>query len=235
MHPFLTDVKTLVLDTLFPISCITCNANDILLCQTCLQNFTKVNHQVCIVCRKPSPFGMTHLSCQTPLGVNGLISLFDYKDTRVAKTIIYGKYKFLPQLFQTLSLSLTLFLEQEHLQNYFAESILTPLPLHSSRKRWRGFNQAQVIVDNINLTFGIEQSAVLNRTRATKVQKNLNHQKRQTNIEGCFEVNTLFKIEPKNYILVDDVITTGATLKEATKVLKSKGAKSVWCFTLARD
>lgn len=235
MHPFLTDIKTLVLDTLFPVECIICNTTDVLLCQNCVHSFARLTPQRCFVCQKPSPFGITHASCQTPQGINGLISLFDYKDERVAKAIIYGKYKFLPELYSTLGNELIRFLEQEKLVSYFAESIITPLPLARGRQRWRGFNQAHILGQSLHRAFDIPAVSALRRTRSTKVQKNLNYVERQKNVEACFEVNQEITIEPRTYIVIDDVITTGATLKEAAKVLKQNGATSVWCFTLAKD
>jgi competence protein ComFC len=76
---------------------------------------------------------------------------------------------------------------------------------------------------------------LLQRIKNTKTQKDLTRAERFTNIARSFTLADGQAITNKNIILIDDVITTGATLLEAVKVLKSAGASQVWCLTLARD
>ena len=76
---------------------------------------------------------------------------------------------------------------------------------------------------------------MLIRSKWTKTQKDLKKEARKENIEGVFKLKDGSNIENQNFILVDDVTTTGFTLLEATKILKRNGAKSVWCLTVARD
>ena len=120
---------------------------------------------------------------------------------------------------------------------------LVPIPLAKSRKRWRGFNQAEILCRSISAAIGLPVADVLVRKKSTKVQKDLKKDARIENVSGAFGVaksddskdRDIFQIKNQNFILVDDVITTGSTMLEAVKVLKRNGAKSVWCLTVARD
>lgn len=111
---------------------------------------------------------------------------------------------------------------------------VVPVPLHWSRRLWRGFNQAEVIAKNLqkhdsSLVF----SDFLTRVKKTKQQAKLSKTDRQKNITGAFFWKSNHPV-PANVILVDDVYTSGATLNEAKKTLQQAGAKEVWCLVLAR-
>lgn len=253
LKPFFTDIKTFVLDTLFPISCLACGEEGTFVCNDCKSTITKLEHQRCIVCQKNTPFGLTHPHCQTPFGADGLISFLNYHDQKVADIIIKGKYNFLPGVYEELGKLAADKLKAEH-QHIFADNpILVPVPLHSSRRRWRGFNQAEILCRALSEQLNLPVADVLQRSKITKTQKDLKKDARLKNVSGAFALSPsplLFKegchpqsdgvvgaftITNKNIILVDDVTTTGATLTEAAKVLKRNGAAKVVCLTVARD
>jgi len=124
------------------------------------------------------------------------------------------------------------------LMENFQEPILIPVPLSKSRMRERGFNQAELICNNItkldegkNLTL---LKNVLIKIKGTKHQARIeNRRERLKNIIGSFSLVNSELIKNRNIILIDDVITTGATLFEARKVLKRGGARKVIAFTVA--
>ncbi len=252
LKPLFLDVKTFVLDTLFPITCLTCSEEGSFICSDCQSLLKKLENQRCIVCQKPTPFGLTHPGCLTPHGADGLISFYDYHDPKVAQILIKGKYSFLPDVYKALGkilakklkvgysvlLTPSTYLSCRQAGNL--KPILVPIPLHHSRKRWRGFNQAEVLCQAIAKELNLENTDILKRQKITKTQKDLNKEERVKNIREAFTLskdfqNSKFKILNSTVILVDDVTTTGATLQEAAKVLKRNGALRVICLTVARD
>jgi ComF family protein len=234
MHQLIKDVTDLVLDTLFPRHCFVCGTEGSFLCDSDEQKLVITNFQECIICKKPSLLGITHPKCSNPHSPDGLISFFDYKDPRVSSLIIAGKYKFVPEIYKILGTLAANSLNDTH-KKLFQNFTVMPLPLASRRKRWRGFNQAEILAQIISKKLELSLTDALKRTRMTKVQKDLNREERVKNILGAFIINPRIDVKNKNILLIDDVVTTGVTLREATKVLKRNGAKKVWCLTLARD
>ena len=102
LKPLYLDIKTFVLDTLFPISCLSCGEEGSFICGDCKATMKTLEHQRCIVCQKNTPFGITHPHCQTPWGADGLISFYDYHDEKVSKILIKGKYSFIPMTYEIL-------------------------------------------------------------------------------------------------------------------------------------
>lgn len=236
IKPFYEDAKTFVLDTLFPITCITCQTEGSLICVVCKLKLSKVENQNCIACKKPTPFGLTHQHCLTPHGAEGLISFYNYKDEKVAKIIITGKYYFIPKTFEILGKIISEKIKKDFpniLEN--KNLILSAVPLHSSRKRWRGFNQAEVLCQAISTELNIPFMETLLRHKITRTQKDLKKEQRVQNVSQAFKFKPKAEILNKTVLLVDDVTTTGATLLEAAKVLKRNYAKKVYCLTVARD
>jgi ComF family protein len=234
IKPLYSDIKTFILDTLFPISCLSCGAEGDFICADCKVTMKTLEHQRCIVCQKNAPFGFTHPRCLTPFGADGLISFYDYHDEKVSKIIIAGKYNFIPMTYETLG---------EMISNKFSSAYnlqatsyqLVPIPLHSTRQRWRGFNQAEVLCQTLSENLNLACTNVLVRCKATKTQKDLKKEGRLKNVSEAFKLKPGVDVHDKNIILVDDVTTTGATLQEAAKVLKRNGAAKVLCLTVARD
>jgi len=110
---------------------------------------------------------------------------------------------------------------------------LIPIPLHTSRLRQRGYNQALELARELTATWSIPVLAEgLMRTRATAPQPGLDLDERRRNLRGAFAVGSAAL--PKRVALVDDVMTTGATLAEATKILKRAGVAWVELWVLAR-
>ena len=111
---------------------------------------------------------------------------------------------------------------------------LIPVPLHPARKRERGFNQSELLADELSeVTHLPELKQLLKRIRNTKDQTKLTPEQRIENVKGAFALIDYDRIEGKKVILVDDVMTTGATLKECAKVLTKAGAKRVMGATIA--
>lgn len=134
-----------------------------------------------------------------------------------------------------MSLTGNKWIEELFLHAY--QFVIVPVPLHPQRKRERGFNQAELIGRCLEKELKMRMDAsLLTRRRYTTPQVEMtDRKKRLNNMEGVFEIsvsnNTLRNL---NVLLVDDVFTTGATLRSASGALKKAGAKYIWGITMAR-
>lgn len=109
---------------------------------------------------------------------------------------------------------------------------LIPIPVHPSRKRQRGFNQAEILADQISLRLGIPVwKETLLRNKKTEPQKKLDAVQRLKNLEQAFVVQQDLK-QVQSVILVDDIYTTGSTMEACTRALKAAGVKHVYYITI---
>jgi len=112
--------------------------------------------------------------------------------------------------------------------------LITFVPLENSRLRERGFNQSRMLASNISKKFGIAFEDTLKKTEKTLHQSELSREERLVNLNGAFKTKDNTLLGGCRILLIDDVMTTGATLDECAKTLLAAGAKSVRGFTLAR-
>jgi len=112
--------------------------------------------------------------------------------------------------------------------------IILSVPLHKRRERMRGYNQSLLISRILSKELMLpEKSKILTRKRETHTQSLLPRDKRRSNLLGAFEVKRADEIKDKTVLLVDDIMTTGVTLNECSKVLKEAGAKRVIAAVVA--
>ncbi len=227
------------LDLIFPKKCLGCGQTGSYFCSSCLNLVSLEPRRICPVCLKPSLDGLTHPRCRRPHGLDGLTAVFADKGV-IRKAIRKLKYKFVTDLASNLvELFLSFCGEDRVFSNLCCQEnlFLVPLPLHPSRKRWRGFNQAELlgkmISSNLDLVF---EPKILRRKKKTQPQVGLSQKEFRQNLKGAFELNPdySFPIADNRFILFDDLWMRGITLKEATKVLKRNRAKEVWGLTIAR-
>lgn len=110
---------------------------------------------------------------------------------------------------------------------------LVPIPLHKRRERKRGYNQAGLLAESVGRRTGVPVlGRALVRTKNTVPLKCLNPQERQNNLKKAFKI-AQNDVKLKTIIIIDDIYTTGSTIKEAAKVLKQAGAEKVYFITLA--
>ena len=112
--------------------------------------------------------------------------------------------------------------------------LIVPMPLHW-RKRWqRGFNQASLLARQIGRRTHLPVRNALRRVRHTAAQAGLTNAKRRENVSGAFRAKSREILSGKRILLIDDVMTTGATASACARALKTAGAKEVTLLTLAR-
>jgi ComF family protein len=113
--------------------------------------------------------------------------------------------------------------------------LVVPMPLHWFRRWRRGFNQSELLAREVSRRLGLPMAAgVLARRRHAPPQSGLSSAARRRNVAGLFSVKDRLEVEGRRVLLVDDVLTTGATAQSAARALKSAGAAQVVVLTLAR-
>lgn len=170
------------------------------------------------------------------------IVLFDYHDTLPKKLIWELKYKNNGQaakiLAEAMYAEMLLQLGDWLAFENFEKPILIPTPISKEKLQSRGYNQIEMLINEIlkldtegNLTSEFE---VVKKKKDTLDQSSLKTKAdRMKNLRDCFKVSNPSKIKGRNIILIDDVVTTGSTIKEIKKVLKKSGAKKVKAFVVA--
>lgn len=129
-------------------------------------------------------------------------------------------------------------LAERRMAGMFETAHVVPVPLHATRLNERGFNQseriARALVTSIGDSTLVLTPHLLTRTRHTETQTKQARHERITNMRDAFAVTERNLVHNANIILVDDVITTGATLRAATRALEAAGARSVLCVAAAQ-
>ena len=121
------------------------------------------------------------------------------------------------------------------LQDIPASAVAVPVPLHPARERQRGFNQAELIFRPWLKDLGIPMERLLLRNRQTKPQYGLSREEREANLQGAFSLAEGMSADGRDILLVDDIMTTGATLLACANALRQGGAGRIYGFVLASD
>lgn len=196
--------------------------------------------KICISCNKEKK---THLceDCLATVSINPtfLPELFwatSYQEPLVRHAISSFKYPpFLKDLSLPLAFLIVSYFALLNKPQNFTNTILCPIPLHRRKLKWRGFNQAQEIAKHLSQALSIPlYSDILIKTKNTTPQIEFQGIERRINMIDVFEVQLPKLVQNKNILLVDDVYTTGATMREAQKVLQQAGAKKVTGLVVAR-
>lgn len=229
-----------ILDTLFPISCLGCGAPDEYLCTACLETFPRRLRQRCPTCLKTTtPRGEVCFACFGKNSLDGLFAASQYRNSLVSESIHTYKYRFIPSLATPLGTWLGGRLTEIGLP---LPDLYIPVPLHPRRLCFRGFNQSELLTDTLaeTLTPGSVLPVLKNcllRIRYTRPQmKTKVREERLGNLKNAFALaeGSETEVRDKTVWIIDDVATTGTTLEECARVLKSAGAKSVFGIVLAR-
>lgn len=228
------------LDILFPLFCLGCGTHGEYLCKQCIESLPRRLKQRCPTCfKKITPHGEVCFDCSYQNALDGLFAGSLYQSPLVSASVHTFKYNFIPSLAQPLGKWLA---ERVREMDLPLPDYCMPVPLHSRRLRFRGFNQSALLAETFidTLTPGFDMMLLKNgllRTRYTKPQmKTHTKEERRGNLKKAFTLTaeSIPLIEGKSIWLIDDVSTTGTTLEECASVLKRAGAKSVFGIVLAR-
>ena len=208
---------------------------------------------VCAEClNTPAPILAAYFcrSCHTPfsngfpLDENGLCTLcaggmrgfdrayaYGFYEGPLRKLIHLFKYSGMKPLGKRLAGLLARALPDEGVERLDA---VVPMPLHWRRRWKRGFNQSKILARLVAKERGVPMIDAVKRIRATAIQAGLTNSNRRKNVAGAFRVLKKTQVAGKRILLIDDVMTTGATATACASALKRAGATSVTLLTLAR-
>ena len=227
----LPQLKTAVLDLLFPLKCIGCGREGDLICASCQQSLPWIRLPFCSKCGIVTDSDdLCSVCMQHPPAAEVLRSLFIFEG--VIRDVIHQlKYKRL----KAMSIPLGHFLAEYLISNQVPADILVPVPLHPKRLRERGYNQALLLANEAGKHSNIPvlENVIRRRKNTASQAKTNSASERRINVKDAFVYT--HKLEGKNILLIDDVCTTGATLNACALSLQEAGAKSVWGLTIARD
>jgi ComF family protein len=232
-----------ILDFLLPAACAYCRspldaAGPPRFCITCWSDFAPVRGPVCPTCGRPfgSPEALSSSPSHECRFCRDEPPRFDQAlaaglfEGPLREAIHVYKYRPVRSLGKPLSdwmaaqVNMTVPLD-----------VVMPVPLHRTRLRSRGFNQALLLAYGISERFGVPLCYDnLARIRPTRPQVELTVRERAENVRGAFGLQRPGEVAERKVLLIDDVFTTGATMNECARVLKDAGAASVTVLTLAR-
>lgn len=209
MLELLDKLKGGILDILLPKFCVGCGKEGQYICKDC---------EIFLSEMPPSP---------------EVMSVWEYEglmEKLIYKIKFDGCYHIIDELLDKAMAKIKLDLPED--------TVITYVPMYKKREKYRGFNQSELIAGKLGQLLDLVKQPLLVKVRDNRSQVGLGPKEREENVRGVFEYcsNPVFSSRPRftNVLLVDDVYTTGATMRACTKVLKRAGVKNVWAFALAR-
>lgn len=191
------------------------------ICTKCLENINRASPQI-IAENFASNFSHGY--------IKEIIPIFLFKKAGALQYIIHAvKYDQNILLAKFIGRKMGAILKNERAD--LKIDLIIPVPLHILKKSERGFNQSAHISKGISQILKIKVSKKLRRVRYTESQTKMDKAERKQNISSAFQ--TKFDFSNKNILLVDDVITTGATISECARILKCAGAANIYACSIA--
>jgi len=225
-----------LINCIFPSLCLSCGRKigENILCKRCSEKIEFLLPPLCKMCSQPLKKKEVYI-CSKCKGKNffydQLISAVYYKEPIISLIHLfkYNYYDFLSEFFSSLIIKQLNTLGF----NYKEFDFITNVPSHPVRIKERDYSPTKLIAYQCAQKMKIPFQEVLICKYLHKSQTKLSFGERQTNVKGVFESKD--NVKDKKIILIDDVVTTKATLSECSKVLKEKGAKYIVALTLAKS
>jgi ComF family protein len=234
-----------LLNFLYPPRCAACGAGLPIdtkrrVCAPCLAAVEPLYPPLCLVCGAPLSTAGDDERCDhcraAPPAFDSARAITRYRsgaDGSSAVASLLRRHKY--GLDQSLGRALAEYLDAAPSLDADAFDVVIPVPLHRSRLRWRGFNQAALLgaalARRLNCALDV---ASLARVRSTTPQTARDRAQRVRNVRDAFTVRRPLRVAGRRVLLVDDVMTTGATADECARVLRAAGARRIDVLTLAR-
>ncbi len=230
------------LELLYPSHCVGCGIalfEESSLCTSCWNQLPKLSEYYCPICDYSLPTQHAHCDNCTDRKLHFLraLSAFRY-DGLVVQLLSRFKYAGDQSLKKVMGELISHALSRESWSSLSLRAVV-PVPLHPRREREREFNQARLLAQEVASRLQLPLEDLLSRIKATSTQVHSHRKERIDNLRDAFIIKKKIfkktKLLSGNYLLVDDVLTTGSTLDECAKVLLSAGAQRVWAVTVARS
>ena len=240
MKLFIRKTFSFLLDTLFPKFCVNCGEEGNYICKKCSLFISEANF-VCPTCQKASYFGKRHKNCRKLNEPDGLISVWDY-DGPIKKAVHCIKYQgFFDISKEIIKRAIIEFEKDKKRFSQFLfflfdkETSITFVPTNPSSERRKGFDHSKILADQIAKATNKKTVNFLEKIREVKSQTGLDKKERFLNVKNSFSfIPSSEGKEIEKVIIVDDVWTSGATMKECCRILKNNGVKKVWGFTITK-
>lgn len=221
-----------MLDAVFPFVCLGCGREGSSMCADCLAGVPRlVPPRFCVVCAEPDVLGRCGWCRATPVAVDGIRAPYVYsRDSLVRRALIQFKFGDVRAMAAELAGHLA-----ECMARYgITADAIAPVPSHPRRLRERGFNQAALLAIALGKATGLDVwESLLSRTSDAPSQLSVaGRVNRWTNVAGSFVCGE--RVDDLSLLLVDDIVTTGATMSACAGALKENGAREVWGLAVAR-
>lgn len=212
---------------LFPSFCMKCKNYGANLCKECFAKERRYGFSRCSECNK---LDKTHETCIKFRYVDEIYAIFKYSKY-IGKLIHELKYNSYNAMIEDIVTGL----KTDTKLNIFSDfDCIVPIPLVLHRHWSRGFNQAELIANEISKLINIPVVKYLKRVKFNRPQVGLSRSEREINVINSYTIKMPLLPNHSRILLVDDVITTGATIEECAKILKESGAKYVTGLSLCR-
>ncbi len=219
-----------ILDTVFPPYCLYCEKEGSWACTPCRTHFVRADTKYCPLCGSESGNGYVCDLCHTTSSIRQIVSVVRFGQKGVQNIVHALKYENIRGVAPWMGRCMAAVWD---LRGSERPECIIPIPLHASRLYEREYNQAALLGKIIQEILEIPmQEQLLIRNRKTTSQTKLSSEERKENVKECFVVRNDCVL-PKSVLLIDDVCTTGATVCEAARILKSHGVESVCALVFA--
>ncbi len=232
-----------IADLVFPPACAFCQGElleedrELRLCGRCVHTLAPLGVARCPRCGLRIPGGLTRgEDCESCRGncqsFEAVWTLGEYEDL-LRGAALRGKRPEGQEL--VTSLSRLAFERHGNEIRDWRPDLIVPTPMHWLRRTWRGANSPEIVAEAVATALKVPYARFgLRRQRFTKPQAGLPQRERRSNVRGAFRVNAGYDFQDARVLLVDDILTTGATLGEMGRVARVAGASAVAVLVLAR-
>ena len=233
------NISKVLLNLIYPLRCPLCQRplyapGESYLCQQCSSKIKRLTLSTCKGCAKPF-FEKKSLcfECKGKKFYYDKVVVAAIYDDIIRRSIHLLKYARKTALAKPLGI---LLIEAVSRLDCIGQiDLAIPVPLHNRQLRRRGFNQAEILARSCRQRLAIPVSTGnLVKAKLTHTQSDLKRDERFKNVEGAFLVKKPSDVKDKNILLIDDVLTTGATLNECARTLKRAGAEKIIAMAIAR-
>ena len=232
---WILDIINGFIDLIYPPNCAICSSvSSYEICPSCRNSLIPIGRETCIKCGNPKSRDDPCPYCLAiEFHFDMAVSVYAYEEPLRDALLDFKYHKSARK-----GRALARLLGESYKESILGKSqfdIIIPVPITQRKKKLRSYNQSEILANGMKKVSGIPVLPfVLERTRESPSQTGLDLQGRMKNVAASFSVVDDTLVRGKKILLIDDIITTGATVNECAKVLLEAGARRVVAFSLAR-